>query len=519
MASVLLSWVGSQDLRCVAEDRPSASPLVQVARHLKPSRMYLLWCETPKTSLSLKDEGRVKEWFRRELKSSNIKPSIEIVGLSNRSDRVMDFGWVYGEVERLMSRLRPSDEISANASSGTPIMAVAWIVRSRAVPEPLLRLYTSSAEQGVQALALPEKLNIDMESILGVGPPTPLMRQYLESDLWNDKEHFRDFLGDSDSMKMVKARAQIVAEFADVPVLIFGAPGTGKSHLARLIHELSGRKGEFIEIDCGHLSGDTEVHSIFGWAKGAFTGAAKENKGVISDAKDGTLFLDEIGNLPIAQQAKLLRFLQEKTYRMLGDNRNRPSSARIVAATNADIPQMLRDKAFRQDLFDRLRCVTIEIPSLSTRKKDIFPIAKQKLKAFQEVHAESMERAGMQKLKFGTEVERVLRTYDWPGNVRELEHVIARLVIFSDRGKSTIGPADVKAQLDSQQGTRHGGILHRPIGEGFSLEGMVKEVQRHYVMRAAEQTKGNKSEMARLLGYGSSRTPVHTLLEKLEIDL
>jgi DNA-binding NtrC family response regulator len=203
----------------------------------------------------------------------------------------------------------------------------------------------------------------------------------------------------------------------EATVLITGESGTGKELVARVIHDLSPRhKGPFVAVNCGALPLELLESEMFGHTRGAFTGAVRDRIGRFEAATDGTLFLDEVGDLPLPLQVKLLRVLQDGTFERLGENHTRVSRARVVAATNVELPRAVREGRFRDDLFYRLRVVPIYIPPLRHRREDIEPLAQILLARVGARHGRA--------LRFSPETLRILLQQDWLGNVRELENVI-----------------------------------------------------------------------------------------------
>jgi len=203
----------------------------------------------------------------------------------------------------------------------------------------------------------------------------------------------------------------------DATVLLTGESGTGKELFARAIHEQSGRRGgSFVAVNCGALPADLLESEMFGYVRGAFTGAVRDRQGRFELASDGTLFLDEVGDLPLPLQVKLLRVLQEHTFERLGENQTRRTEARIVAATNADLQRAVAEGRFREDLYYRLRVVPIEIPPLRKRREDIEPLARHLLARVGQRHGRA--------LQLSPEALGLLMGHAWPGNVRELENAL-----------------------------------------------------------------------------------------------
>jgi len=232
-----------------------------------------------------------------------------------------------------------------------------------------------------------------------------------------------DLTTESPAMQRAIELARQVAP-ADAIVLLTGENGTGKSVLARAIHGWSKRANKpFAEISCPSLSGELLESELFGHVKGAFTGAVRDHSGRIAMCEGGTLFLDEIGDLPLSVQPKLLRFIQEREYERLGDHVTRKADVRLIAATNMNLEEAVRDHRFREDLYYRLNVIQIEIPPLRERPDDIVHLAKRLLAFFGKNH-----RCASQ--QFTDEALQLLSRYSWPGNVRELRNVVERASIL-----------------------------------------------------------------------------------------
>ncbi|MGB8849116.1 MAG: sigma-54 dependent transcriptional regulator, partial [Candidatus Acidiferrales bacterium] len=277
------------------------------------------------------------------------------------------------------------------------------------------------------------------------------------------------------------------------PVLVLGESGTGKELVARSIHYLGARQHKpFVPVDCSALTPTLIESELFGYVKGAFTGAVQNKQGLLEAADSGSLFLDEIGDLPVDLQAKLLRALQEREIKPVGSTERVTISARVIAATNRDLEGAVRNGSFRQDLFFRLNVVQIKLPPLRERKTDI-PLL---VNAF----LEKFSQAGARAHTIAADAMARLIAYDWPGNVRELENAIERAVALSS------GPFLQIADLPSN--------LQFGTSDRFPEKDEVlplDELERRAILRALRESGGDKLAAARLLGIGKT-----TLYRKLK---
>jgi DNA-binding NtrC family response regulator len=271
---------------------------------------------------------------------------------------------------------------------------------------------------------------------------------------------------------------------SDAHVLITGEHGTGKEVVARWLHAASKRASKpFIAVNAGGVSEGVFESELFGHVKGAFTDAKGDRAGCFELAEGGTLFLDEIANMPMGQQAKLLRVLQTGEYHPVGSSRVRRADVRFLAATNVDVGREVAAGRFREDLLYRLNTVEVHLPALRERREDIAPLAAH-------FGAAVAARYGQTERPFSPEAMRCLFEHGWPGNVRELEHVVERALLLAQG--PTIEPADL-----SLQGSRSGGDAHF---EQMTLE----EVERHLIQRALARCEGQVSGAAKALGLSRS---------------
>lgn len=305
---------------------------------------------------------------------------------------------------------------------------------------------------------------------------------------YNEKNYFKR---NSPQARNVERLATLVAP-SDMSVLILGANGTGKEAVAHTIHLRSTRRAEpFVAVNCGAIPQELAASYFFGHVKGAFTGADANREGYFHDAEGGTLFLDEIGNLPEKMQALLLRVLQEKRYCPVGGNRERKADVRIVAATNANLPQAIREGTFREDLYHRICEFEIEMPLLSECCEDILPLAG----FFREQFSKELrkETAGFDRV-----AEEMLLAYEWSGNIRELQHRVKRAVLLAE--SPVIGCEDLGlATHETEMCTEQTPVLGGTAGEKWRIT------------EALKRCGGNKKEAANLLGMNRA-----TLYRKIE---
>jgi len=308
-------------------------------------------------------------------------------------------------------------------------------------------------------------------------------------------ENLPGFIGESDAIQDVMQVVRRAAASPDTSILITGASGTGKEMVARAIHYHSPHfEGPFVALNCAAIPGDLLESELFGYAKGAFSGARVDGKqGLIETAEGGTLFLDEIGDLSPGGQAKLLRFLEEGEYYRVGSARKRHAKTRIVSATNQSLKELIDAGRFRLDLYYRLAVIRVEIPSLKNRRDDILPFARHFLVEFGQKHGKTFH-------SLSPELERFLLAYEWRGNVRELRNLIERGVLLSNGPELAIGDIGVPTGGGIATGPGHGwhdGPNPAPLpDEGIDLQAL----EEHYLRAAINRAGGNDRVAARLLG-------------------
>ncbi|WP_285056274.1 sigma-54-dependent transcriptional regulator [Pedobacter ginsengisoli] len=307
------------------------------------------------------------------------------------------------------------------------------------------------------------------------------------------KFNFDSILGKSKTLKEAVALARRVAG-TNTTVLLLGETGTGKEVFAQAIHHESPRRAKpFVAVNCSGFNPELLESELFGYKAGAFTGAAKDKRGLLDEANEGTIFLDEIGELNLDLQAKLLRVLENQTYIKIGDTQTTQVNVRIIAATNRDLKAEAEAGKFRLDLFYRLSVFSIELPPLSHRREDILPIAMHYLAEF---------TAKVNKPEFSVDKEfiRLLTNHNWKGNIRELKNVMERVVILADNGLITSNLLPFEFHTEARAAD--------PMN--------MQDVEKQHIIKVLKYTGGNKTETSRLLGIGL--TTLYRKIEEYKIE-
>ncbi|MBK3332179.1 sigma-54-dependent Fis family transcriptional regulator [Persephonella atlantica] len=317
----------------------------------------------------------------------------------------------------------------------------------------------------------------------------------LEKKLSEQKdEKFEELIGKSPAIKIVKETVEKIAPY-DINVLIVGESGTGKEIVAKTIHKLSNRADRpFVAINCASLPEELLESELFGYRKGAFTGATSDKKGLIEEANGGTLFLDEIGEMPISLQAKLLRFIETRKIRPLGSVKEIDVDVRIISATNRNLEEEINEGSFREDLYYRLSTITIKMPSLKERREDIPLLVESILKQLKNKYKKDIKKISPEFLNY-------LMHYDFKGNIRELKNILEKAVILSEGEELNI-PFVSSTNMNSiyiDDPEEKFTVKIFP-DEGIELKKVLSNIERALIEKALEVSEGNKTKAADILG-------------------
>jgi two-component system response regulator HydG len=315
----------------------------------------------------------------------------------------------------------------------------------------------------------------------------------------NERFGFEGVIGNSSAMHAVVSRLRQIAP-TSATVLINGESGTGKELVAKALHLNSPRRTKpFVPLNCAALSENILESELFGHVKGAFTGADRERKGWFEHANGGTLFLDEVGDIPPSTQIKLLRALESGEIVRVGTNEPVKVNVRLISATNRDLAEAVAQGTFRQDLYHRLKVVSVRLPPLRERREDIPLLIDYFLKEFNAAHGKSVK-------SITPAARRALLAYRWPGNVRELRNVIESMVVIDSDGV-----LDVDDLTEDLHAAAPAPFEKAASGSASLVGRSLEEIERYYIAETLRQTKGNREEAARLLGIGE-----RTLYRKLK---
>lgn len=398
----------------------------------------------------------------------------------DRLVRITELSGVYTITQEIISQIRDNcDELHCNISSGVGVTAAALIMLASAYFEKLhiLQAYKASVNED----PLPEKFS----SLI-------LKRSVKTEENFNGSK----IIGQSAAIKNILKTAHRIAPF-DYSVLLLGPSGTGKSTLAREIHELSHRcNAKFEYVNCGSLTPTLLESKLYGHKAGAFTDAKEDRDGVFKTADKGTVFLDEVADCTLEMQATLLHVLQPENpdrptlrkFRPLGAKSDETSDVRVIAATNKNIKKLIRDGKFREDLYYRLATSTINIPGLTGREEDIPLLAQSCL---DQINRHNKAVAGFSSKALAPDAIEALKRHNWTGNVRELQNILQQAAIMTDSGIITANDLAFQSEAAASE---------IPDPESFSLENIKADLERRYIAAAIDVTGGNRAKASRLLG-------------------
>ena len=377
----------------------------------------------------------------------------------------------------------------------------------------------ASAETAVDAMNagaydyVPKPFNNDelmstIEKALDVKSPDKEKTQ--RDDALRDILHFDRFVGNSPRMMHIYDLIRQVSQ-TDTSILITGESGTGKELIAHAIHAESDRRDDpFVVINCGGIPETLMESELFGHKKGSFTGAERDKKGLFEAAHRGTIFLDEIGELPVQVQVKLLRVIQERTFKPVGGNEDISVDIRIISATNKNLENEVIDGGFREDLFYRINVIEIKVPPLRERKVDLYLLAQHFLDKY-------ARKIGKEMTKISSYAIDLLSKYDFPGNVRELENLMERSVALSNT--NILLPDSLAMSIHKRrwiEGVKNKRFDLDEVANGVSLDVILTEIEHAYLKKAMEVSGGNRQKAAELLDL--NLRSLRYRLDKLKID-
>jgi DNA-binding NtrC family response regulator len=505
---VLLSWIGHADLLAMADDLGDAGRELLAA-----AKVGGKYGEKPGPVKAAVSQGRFDEVHLLSNYAEVVhkpfatwlggKPVIHPVELTDPTDYSQVFRVVDGVLAEVTGQAhRKPTELCILLSPGTPAMAAVWVLLGKSrYPATFFQTFRGQ----LRTTTVPYDLVDDFVPELLRNPD--LNFQHLAARNPSEVAGFEDIVGESQAIRMAVGRAQRAA-LRDVPVLLLGESGTGKEMFARAIHAASHRKNQRFEaINCAAIPRELLESELFGHVRGAFTGADRAREGAFMRANGGTLFLDEVGECDPLMQTKLLRALQpppgtgpcHRVFYPVGASEPAVCDVRIVAATNRDLVQEIKANRFREDLYYRLAVITLRLPPLRERRRDIPLLVESFLRQINEDFGRQ-EPGYRHKRVSATGMEFVKR-YPWPGNVRQLYNALLQAAVMADG--DTLDRQDLVAATGGLRDDPDLNVLEQPLGDGFNLDEHLKAIQCHYLRRAMEEARGVKTRAAKLLGLAS----------------
>ncbi|PLX50774.1 MAG: AAA family ATPase [Desulfobulbaceae bacterium] len=490
MNDYLFSWIGFADLKASKGESVGLGPIAQAVTSREYRSIYLLCdCSTP-------DREIFQNWLANQTDCEIILKNVRLPGPT-------DFGAIHQATTDLLDETIPTlpieHKLTFHLSPGTPAMSAVWIILGKTrFPAELIE---SSKAHGVRTVSIPFDISADYTPDLFKKHDQTLKR--LAAGLPSSAPEFDDIIHRSEVMQRVVLMARRVAP-RSIPVLIEGESGTGKELFARAIHKASPRRDKpFITINCGAIPAELVEAELFGYEKGAFTGAAGVRIGHFETADQGTMFLDEIGELPKDMQVKLLRTLQEGEVKRIGATKPIKVDIRVIAATNKTLIEEVAANTFREDLFYRLAVAVLKLPPLRKRVGDVSLLIDRFLSQINDV---SSKEPGFEHKIISASARNILLQHSWPGNIRELQNTLTRAMIWS--ADEEIGEADVQDALlpIPRPEKAQAEILNQSLDEDINLPEIMDQVAIHYLKRGLVKKSGNKTQVAKLLGISNYQT-------------
>jgi transcriptional regulator with PAS, ATPase and Fis domain len=489
MKKILVSWIGNTDLEAPEKSaKIGLGPIAQAATKESYDEIVLL------SDYSKDRVSNYITWLKLQTKD---KISVHFKPLSGPTQ----FGEIYdaavSAISEVLKKVANDIDLTFHLSPGTPAMAAVWIILSKTrFPAELIE---SSVKFGVQTVSVPFDISAEFIPDLLRKPDKNLER--LSEGLSPEAPEFRDIVHRSAVMKRVIAKARRIAP-RSVPVLIEGESGTGKELLARAIYKSSPRGDKpFVAVNCGAIPSELIEAELFGYEKGAFTGAVRRHIGYFEAANNSTLFLDEIAELPLTAQVKILRAIQEQEIVRIGATSPIKIDVRIISATNKSLIQEVAAGKFRADLYYRLAVAVLYLPPLRERTGDLGLLIE---KLLDQINHESFKEPGYIHKKISVSAKNLMLDYHWPGNVRELMNVLRRTAVWSSN--PAITTEDVRESLIPSVKENSNAFTNYPLDKGVNLSEIMANLAREYLSRALKESGGNKTKAARLLGLPNYQT-------------
>ena len=503
MTSALFAWLGVTDIRVARGDEARApGPVARAVESGVFDRIELL--SNYVTEDLARGATEYVAWLRERAPRCDVR--MTEAPLANPTDHRAILEAATRRVDDVLAEPSPP-ELTFLLNPGTPSMHAVWLLLAKSrygarlvqtEEEPLDEDDAWRVADHLRGVDLPVDISADFHPELLRRSDGELTR--LVQSLPPDAPEFDSIVHRCTPMKEAVALARQVAP-RGVSVLVLGESGTGKDLFARAIHEASDRSGSFVKVNCGAIPEGLAESELFGHVKGAFTGAVVAREGHFRAADGGTLFLDEVGELPLEVQVKLLRVLQSGELTPVGGSKTHQVNVRVVAATHRDLPALIREGRFREDLFYRLAVWVMKLPPLRERGDDVGLLIDHLV---EKVDEDLVGQPGYEPKRLSAGARNLLKGQPWTGNVRELHNVLTRASLWTSG--PVIGKREVEKALDTGLSSAPAGILGRPLAEGFQVQDVLDEVARHYVQRALDDADGVKRRAASALGLGSATT-------------